>query len=57
MLFPISTPSLFLLYLDMIHCCYTHYEVVLGISGLEFTRNFGFSIEQNQRLSYAVVAK
>ncbi len=32
---------------------YTHYEVVLGISGHEFDRNFDFSIEQNQRLSHA----
>ena len=32
---------------------YTHYEVVLGISGQEFARNFDFSIEQNQRLSKA----
>ncbi len=32
---------------------YTHYGVVLGISGQEFARNFDFSIEQNQRLSNA----
>ena len=32
---------------------YTHYEVVLGISGHEIAWNFDFSIEQNQRLSSA----
>ncbi len=32
---------------------YTHCEVVLGIAGQEFARNFDFSIEQNQRLSSA----
>ncbi len=32
---------------------YTHYEVVLGISGQEFARDFDFSIEQNQRLGKA----
>ncbi len=32
---------------------YTRYEVVFGISGQEFARNFDFSIEQNQRLSNA----
>ncbi len=32
---------------------YTHCEVVLGIAGHEFARNFDFSIEQNQRLSNA----
>ncbi len=32
---------------------YTHYEMVLGVSGQEFAWNFDFSIEQNQRLSNA----
>ncbi len=32
---------------------YTHFEVVLGIAGHGFSRNFDISIEQNQRLSNA----
>ncbi len=34
---------------------YTHYEVVLGISGQEIAWDFDFSIEQNQKLSNAKV--
>ncbi len=36
---------------------YTHCEVVLGISGHELTRNFDFSIEQNQMLSKAKLSR
>ncbi len=32
---------------------YTHYELVLGVSGHEIAWNFDFPIEQNQRLSNA----